>query len=51
MYSEEDMILLLNFVSKEYNITNDNGWFHRHGSIFDVSSKELLEIWKDKNKI
>jgi hypothetical protein len=48
MYSEEELILLLNFVSKEYNISNGIGWFHSHESIEDISSKEVLEQFKKK---
>jgi hypothetical protein len=45
MYSEEEVVELLNFVSKEYNISNGIGWFHTHKSIEDVSSKEVLDKW------
>jgi hypothetical protein len=45
MYSSEDLILLLNFVSKEYNIANGIGWFHTHESIEDVPSKKVLDAW------
>lgn len=48
MYSEEDLIELLNFVTKEYNISNGIGWFHTHNSIEDISSKEVLEQFKKK---
>jgi hypothetical protein len=45
MYNEEDLVKLLDFVSKEYNISNGIGWFHSHESIEDVSSKEVLVEW------
>ena len=48
MYSEEYLVELLNFVTKEYNISNGIGWFHTHDSIEDVSSKEVLEQFKKK---
>lgn len=44
-YSEEDLVHLLNFVSKEYNISNGIGWFHTHESIEDVPSIEVLDKW------
>lgn len=50
-YSEEDMTQLLNFVTKEYNISNGIGWFHDNESIEDISSKEVLKEWFEKNKI
>jgi len=50
MYSEEDLVELLNFVSKEYNISNGIGWFHTHESIEDVSSKEVLDKFFEKRK-
>ena len=49
-YSEEDIIQLLNFVSKEYNISNGIGWFHTHESIEDISSKEVLDKWFEQFK-
>ena len=49
-YSEEDLVELLNFVSKEYNISNGIGWFHTHESIEDVSSKEVLDKFFEKRK-
>ena len=48
MYSEEEVVELLNFVSKEYNISNGIGWFHTHKSIEDISSKEVLDKFKKK---
>ena len=50
MYSEEEIIQLLNFVSKEYNISNGIGWFHTHESIEDISSKEVLDKWFEQFK-
>lgn len=50
MYSEEEVVELLNFVSKEYNISNGIGWFHTHKSIEDVSSKEVLDKWFEQFK-
>jgi hypothetical protein len=47
-YSEEEVIGLLNFVSKEYNISNGIGWFHTHESNEDISSKEVLDKFKKK---
>lgn len=44
-YSEEDLIQLLSFVSKEYNISNGIGYFHTHESFEDVSSKEVVQKW------
>jgi hypothetical protein len=49
-YSEEEIIQLLNFVSKEYNISNGIGWFHTHESIEDISSKEVLDKWFEQFK-
>ena len=49
-YSEEDLVHLLNFVSKEYNISNGIGWFHTHESIEDVSSKDVLDKWFEQFK-
>jgi len=48
MYSEEEVVGLLNFVSKEYNISNGIGWFHTHESNEDISSKEVLDKFKKK---
>jgi hypothetical protein len=45
LYSEEDLIQLLNFVSKEYNISNGIGWFHTHESLKDISSNDVLTNW------
>ena len=50
MYTEEEVVELLNFVSKEYNISNGIGWFHTHKSIEDVSSKEVLDKWFEQFK-
>ena len=50
MYSEEDLILLLNFVSKEYNITNGIGWFCSHDSIEEIQSKDVLNNWFEQFK-
>ena len=50
MYSEEDLVHLLNFVSKEYNISNGIGWFHTHESIEDVPLIEVLDKWFASNK-
>ena len=50
MYSEEDLVHLLNFVSKEYNISNGIGWFHTHESIEDVPSIEVLDKWFEQFK-
>jgi hypothetical protein len=49
-YSEEDLILLLNFVSKEYNITNGIGWFCSHDSIEEIQSKDVLNNWFEQFK-
>jgi len=48
MYSEEEVVELLNFISKEYNISNGIGWFHTHDSNEDISSKEVLDKFKKK---
>jgi hypothetical protein len=48
--TDGDLVKLLDFVSKEYNISNGVGWFHSHESIEDVSSKEVLDKWFDKYK-
>ena len=48
-YSEEDLIQLLNFVSKEYNIGNGIGWFFSHESPDEITSKDVLDIWMDVN--
>jgi hypothetical protein len=37
MLTDGDLVKLLDFVSKEYNISNGVGWFHSHESIEDVS--------------
>ncbi len=50
MYSEEDLVQLLNFVSREYNISNGIGWFHTHESNEDVTSKEVLDKFKQFKK-
>ena len=50
MYSEEDLVQLLNFVSKEYTISNGIGWFHSHDSIEEVTSKEVLDKWFEQSK-
>ena len=50
MYSVEDLVHLLNFVSKEYNISNGIGWFHTHESIEDVPSIEVLDKWFEQFK-
>jgi hypothetical protein len=50
MYSEEDLVQLLNFVSREYNISNGIGWFHTHESNEDVTSKEVLDKWFEQFK-
>jgi hypothetical protein len=49
-YSEEDLIQLLNFVSKEYNISNGIGYFHTHESFEDVTSKEVFNKWFEQFK-
>jgi hypothetical protein len=49
-YSEEDLVQLLNFVSREYNISNGIGWFHTHESNEDVTSKEVLDKWFEQFK-
>jgi hypothetical protein len=41
---------LLNFVSREYNISNGIGWFHTHESNEDVTSKEVLDKWFEQFK-
>jgi hypothetical protein len=51
MLTDGDLVKLLDFVSKEYNISNGVGWFHSHESIEDVSSKEVLDKWFEKYKI
>jgi hypothetical protein len=50
MYSDEDLVQLLNFVSGEYNISNGIGWFHTHESNEDVTSKEVLDKWFEQFK-
>lgn len=50
MYSEEELVQLLNFVSKEYNISNGIGWFHSHDSIEEVTSREVLDKWVEQFK-
>jgi hypothetical protein len=50
MHSEEDLVQLLNFVSREYNISNGIGWFHTHESNEDVTSKEVLDKWFEQFK-
>lgn len=50
MYSEEDLIHLLNFVSKEYSITSIGGWFQAHESIEDIPSIEVLGKWFEQFK-
>jgi hypothetical protein len=50
MFSEEDLIQLLNFVSKEYNVSNGIGWFHDNESIEDISSNEVLNRWFEQFK-
>jgi hypothetical protein len=49
-YNEEDLIQLLNFVSKEYNISNGIGYFHTHESFEDVTSKEVFNKWFEQFK-
>jgi hypothetical protein len=46
--SDEDMIEFGNWLSKEYNISNGIGWWHSHESIEDISTKELLQLWKEQ---
>jgi hypothetical protein len=48
--TDGDLVKLLDFVSKEYNISNGVGWFHSHESIEDVSSKEVLDKWFEQFK-
>ena len=50
MYSDEDLVHLLNFVSKEYNISNGIGWFRTHESIEDVPSIDVLDKWFEQFK-
>jgi hypothetical protein len=50
MLTDGDLVKLLDFVSKEYNISNGVGWFHSHESIEDVSSKEVLDKWFEQFK-
>jgi hypothetical protein len=50
LYSEEDLVHLLDFVSKEYNISNGIGWFHTHESIEDIPSIEVLGKWFEQFK-
>jgi hypothetical protein len=50
MCGKEDLVQLLDFVSKEYNISNGIGWFHSHDSIEDISSKEVLKKWFEQFK-
>jgi hypothetical protein len=50
MLTDDDLVKLLDFVSKEYNISNGVGWFHSHESIEDVSSKEVLGKWFEQFK-
>jgi multimeric flavodoxin WrbA len=50
MYSKEDLVQLLNFVSMEFNISNGIGWFHTHESHEDISSKEVLDKWFEQYK-
>jgi len=50
MYSEEDLVMLLNFVSREYNISNGIGWFHTHESNEDITSKKVLDKWFEQFK-
>ena len=49
MYSEEDLVHLLNFVSDEYNIGNGIGWFYTH-DFEDVLSREVLDKWFEQFK-
>lgn len=51
-YSDDDMVEFGNWLSKEYNISDGIGWWHSHESIEDISTKELLQLWKEqKTKI
>ena len=45
-----DLVDLLNFVSKEYNIGNGIGWFYSHESIEEISSVEVLKKWFEQFK-
>lgn len=49
-YNNEDLGMLLDFVSKKYNISNGIGWFHSHESVKDISSKEVLNKWFEQFK-
>jgi hypothetical protein len=47
-FSDEDMIEFADWISKEFNISNGIGWWHSHESIEDISTKELLQLWKEQ---
>lgn len=45
-FSEEDMIDFGNWLSKNYNISDGIGWWNSHDSNEDISTKELIQLWR-----
>jgi hypothetical protein len=49
-FTIKDMIEFGNWLSKEYNVSNGIGWWYSHKSNEDVSTEELIKMWKEQQQ-